>query len=187
MTSQTKVTGVILAVVRRDAWIIKIKVCNFFVEIVNSYSFNALRPIVDNLLINANRNVEIMKNLRACDFGFDSNFSGALAGILAAMIYSKSIYCCYSCDAPFITTIQLQHLLSEHQKSDAEISVACEASKFIQFFWWWNGFKNQFGNYLTKGERKVRKWLNNTKQIMSILAKREWFENINTIAELTKF
>jgi molybdopterin-guanine dinucleotide biosynthesis protein A len=189
MTSQTKVTGVILAGGQARRMNYKDKGLQLFREQpLISYSFNALRPIVDELLINANRNLDIYEK-----FGvpvipdLTPDFSGALAGILAAMTYSKAdLLLVVPCDAPFITTIQLQHLLSEHQKNDVEISVACEGEQIHSVFLVVKtDLKSSLENYLANGEHKVRKWLaqHNT-QYVDFGENARGFENINTIAEL---
>lgn len=189
MTSQTKVTGVILAGGQARRMNYQDKGLQLFRgQSLISYSFNALRPIVDDLLINANRNLNIYEKFGVSVVSdLTQDFSGALAGILAAMTYSKSdLLLIIPCDAPFITTAQLQHLLLEHQKSDAEISVACEGEQIHSVFLVVKtDLKTSLENYLANGEHKVRKWFEqyNTNYV-DFGENASGFENINTIAEL---
>lgn len=189
MTSQTKVTGVILAGGQARRMNYQDKGLQLFRgQPLISYSLNALNPIVDDLIINANRNLDIYENFGVPVVAdLTPDFSGALAGILAAMNYSKSeLLIVVPCDAPFITTIQLQHLLSEHQKSDAEISVACEGEQIHSVFLVVKtNLKSSLENYLKNGEHKVRKWFEqHHTQYVDFGENASGFENINTIAEL---
>jgi molybdopterin-guanine dinucleotide biosynthesis protein A len=190
MTSQTKVTGVILAGGQARRMNYQDKGLQLFRgQPLISYSFNALNPIVDELIINANRNLDVYETFGAPVISdLTQDFPGALAGILAAMNYSKAdLLLVVPCDAPFITTIQLQHLLSEHQKSDAEISVACEGEQIHSVFLVVKtDLKMSLETYLAKGERKVRKWFeqHNTNYV-DFGENASGFENINTLEELT--
>ena len=189
MTSQTKVTGVILAGGQARRMNYQDKGLQLFHgQPLISYSFNALCPIVDELIINANRNVEIYKNFCVPVISdLTPDFSGALAGILAAMTYSKfDLLLVIPCDAPFITTIQLQHLLSEHQKSDAEISVVRAGEQIHSVFLVVKtDLKLSLEKYLADGEHKVRKWFEQHKtNYVDFGENASGFENINTIAEL---
>jgi molybdopterin-guanine dinucleotide biosynthesis protein A len=189
MTSQTKVTGVILAGGRARRMNYQDKGLQLFRgQPLISYSFNALYPIINDLIINANRNIDSYEKFSVPVItDLTPDFSGALAGILAAMTYSKSdLLLVVPCDAPFITTLQLQHLLSEHQKSDAEISVACEGEQIHSVFLVVNtNLKSSLETYLAQGERKVRKWFEQHKtNYVDFGENASGFENINTIVEL---
>jgi molybdopterin-guanine dinucleotide biosynthesis protein A len=189
MTSQTKVTGVILAGGQARRMNYQDKGLQLFRrQPLISYSFNALRPIVDDLIINANRNVEVYETFGVPVISdLTPDFSGALAGILAAMNYSKAnLLLVVPCDAPFITTIQLQHLLSEHQKSGAEISVACAGAQIHSVFLVIKtNLKTSLETYLAQGERKVRNWFELHKtHYVDFGENASGFENINTLEEL---
>lgn len=189
MTSQTKVTGVILAGGQARRMNYQDKGLQLFRgKPLISYSFNALCPIVDELIINANRNLEFYENFGVPVISdLTQDFSGALAGILAAMTYSKTdLLLIAPCDAPFITTIQLQHLLSEHQKNGAEISVACTGEQIHSVFLVVKtDLKSSLENYLANGEHKVRKWFEqHHTQYVDFSENANGFENINTLEEL---
>ena len=189
MTSQTKVTGVILAGGQARRMNYQNKGLQLFrEEPLISYSFNALSPIVDELIINANQNLETYQTFGVPVISdLTQDFSGALAGILAVMTYSKSdLLLVVPCDSPFITTIQLQHLLSEHQKSGAEISVACTGEQIHSVFLVvQTHLKTSLEIYLAQGERKVRRWFEQHQtHYVDFGENTSGFENINTLEEV---
>ncbi len=189
MTSQTKVTGVILAGGQARRMNYQDKGLQLFRgQPLISYSFNALNPIVDDLIINANRNLTVYEKFGVPAISdLTPDFSGALAGILAVMNFTTAdLLLVVPCDAPFITTTQLQHLLSEHQKNDAEISVACTGEQIHSVFLVVKtDLKSSLENYLANGEHKVREWFEQHKtNYVDFGENARGFENINTIAEL---
>jgi molybdopterin-guanine dinucleotide biosynthesis protein A len=190
MALQTKVTGVILAGGRAQRMNFQNKGLQLFRgKSLISYSFNALRPVVDELLINANRDLDEFKK-----FGVPvisdlvQDFSGALAGILAAMTFTDAdLLIVVPCDAPFISTSTLQHLFNEHKKNDAEITVACTGEQIHSVFLVLNtNLQSSLENYLVKGNHKVRLWfeLHNT-HVVDFGENTIEFVNINTLDELT--
>ena len=192
MTSQTKVAGVILAGGQARRMNLQNKGLQLFRgQPLISYSFNALRPMVDELLINANRNLERYQSFSVPVISdLTQDFSGALAGILAAMTYSDAnLFVVVPCDAPFITTAQLQRLLLEHEKSGAEISVACTGEQIHSVFLVVKTeLKTSLENYLANNEHKVRKWLEqHHTHYVDFGENARGFENINTISELHEF
>ncbi len=189
MDSQTKVTGLILAggQARRMNYQDK-GLQNFRGQLLISYSFSALRPIVDELWINANRNLEIYQAFGVPVISdLTQDFSGALAGILAAITYTDAdLLMVVPCDAPFITTAQLQHLLSEHQKNKAEITVACTGKQVHSVFLVISThLKTSLETYLAKNNHKVILWFGQHKtNYVDFGANARGFENINTLEEL---
>lgn len=189
MTLQTKVTGVILAGGQARRMNFQNKGLQLFHgKSLISYSFNALRPIVDELLINANRDLNEFEK-----FGVPvisdlvQDFSGALAGILAAMNFTQAdLLMVVPCDAPFITTVQLNHLLDAHIKNNAEITVACTGEQIHSVFLVLNThLQSSLENYLVEGNHKVRLWFEQHKtHFVDFGENAIEFENINTLAEL---
>lgn len=189
MTLQTKVMGVILAGGQARRMNFQNKGLQLFHgKSLISYSFNALRPIVDELLINANRDLDEFEK-----FGVPvisdlvQDFSGALAGILAAMNFTQAdLLMVVPCDAPFISTSQLQHLLDVHIKNDAEITVACTGEQIHSVFLVLNThLQSSLENYLVQGNHKVRLWFKQHKtHFVDFGENAIGFENINTLAEL---
>jgi molybdopterin-guanine dinucleotide biosynthesis protein A len=189
MTLQTKVTGVILAGGQSRRMNYQDKGLQIFCgQPLISYSFNALRPLVDDLIINANQNIALYENFGVPVISdLTQDFSGALAGILAAMNYSSAdLLIVIPCDAPFISTKQLQHLLSEHQKSGTEITVARTGEQIHSVFLVVKtSLQTSLESFLAADNHKVRLWFGQHKtHFVDFGAGAIGFENINTLAEL---
>ena len=189
MTLQTKVTGVILAGGQARRMNYQPKGLQIYHgQLLISYSFNALRPMADDLIINANQNLNEYRLFGVPVISdLTPDFFGALAGILAAMTVAKTdSLLVLPCDAPHITTTQLQHLLAEHQKSGAEITVARTGEQVHSVFLVvQTNLKTSLENYLAQGERKVQRWfLQHRTHYVDFGADAIGFENINTLAEL---
>ena len=189
MTLQTKVTGLILAGGQARRMNFQNKGLQLFRgQPLVTYSFNALRPVVDELVINANRNLDIYEKWGVPVIpDLIQDFSGALAGVLAVMNFSnaKSLLV-VPCDAPFITSVHLQHLLCEHKKNSADITVACTGEQIHSVFFVAEAYlQASLEAYLTEGNHKIRLWFANHKTHFVDLGKNAiGFENINTLDEL---
>ena len=189
MTLQTKVTGVILAGGQSRRMNYQDKGLQLFRgQPLISYSFNALRPLVDKLIINANQNIAMYENFGVPVISdLTQNFSGALAGILAAMNYSnEDLLLVVPCDAPFISTQQLQRLLSEQQKSGAEITVARTGEQIHSVFLGVKtNLRTSLETYLAADNHKVRLWFEQHQtHFVDFGVDARGFENINTLDEL---
>ena len=189
MTLQTKVTGVILAGGQARRMNYQDKGLQLFRgQPLISYSFNALRPLVDELIINANQNIALYENFGVpVILDLTQDFSGALAGILAAMNYSSAdLLIVVPCDAPFISTKQLQYLLSEHKKSGSEITVARTGEQIHSVFLVVKtSLQTSLESFLAADNHKVRLWFGQHKTyFVDFGADAIGFENINTLAEL---
>ncbi len=190
MNNSTKITGVILAGgrARRMNHQDKGLVCYRSRPLVD-YAITALAPLVHDTLINANRHHEQYQQ-----FGLPvvadqtDSFDGPLAGILTAMIYSDAdVLLIVPCDAPLITTVHLQKLLTVRAELNADIAVAFDGERLHPVFLAIHTrLKTSLQNYLASGERKVQTWLaqHNTVQVDFSDAP-EIFTNINTLAELS--
>jgi molybdopterin-guanine dinucleotide biosynthesis protein A len=153
-----------------------------------SYSFHALRPLVDELIINANRNLDAYQTFGVPVISdLKQDFSGALAGILAAMNYSTTdLLIVVPCDAPFISTMQCQHLLSEHEKNGAEITVARTGEQIHSVFLVVKtSLRSSLETYLAADNHKVQLWIEQHQtHFVDFGADAVGFENINTLDEL---
>lgn len=188
MTKQTKVTGVVLAGGQARRMNFQDKGLQVFCgKPLISYSLNALRPLVDEIVINANRNQAIYEN-----FGFrvisdlTPDFAGALAGILAVMTKTTAnLLLVVPCDAPFISTLQLQRLLNEHQKSGAKITAACTGEQVQGVFLVINtDLKTNLASYLAAGNHKMRLWFDAHQTHFVDFGVEHGFENLNSLEEL---
>ena len=137
MNNSTKITGVILAGgrARRMNHQDKGLVCYQGRPLVD-YAIAALAPLVHETLINANRHHEQYQQ-----FGLPvvadqtDSFDGPLAGILTAMIHSDAaVLLVVPCDAPLITTVHLQKLLTVRAELNADIAVAFDGERLHPVF-----------------------------------------------------
>ena len=190
MNSQTKVTGVILAggLARRmnnqDKGLV-----NFKGRPMISYAIAALSPMVDQLIINANRNME-----RYRQFGLPvvadqtDSFDGPLAGVLTAMIYANAdVLVVMPCDSPLVTTEHLEKLLSTRAEQKADVAVAFDGERLHPVFLAIKStLKNSLEAYLASGQRKIDLWLERQNMVKADFSDTpEIFMNINTMNELT--
>ena len=189
MTSQTKVAGVILAGGRAQRMNFENKaLIHYQGQPLIAYSYSAMRPLVDELVINTSID-DALYQLWGASVIADAtaDFSGPLAGVLAAMnAVDADILIVVPCDAPFITFAQLEKLLFEHQVMSAEITVACCGEQVHSVFMVVNtAIKASLERYLAKGERKVRRWFaEHSTHYVDFGDNARGFENINTLDEL---
>jgi molybdopterin-guanine dinucleotide biosynthesis protein A len=151
----------------------------------------ALRPQVDALLINANRNLE-----RYARYGVPviadlaPGFQGPLAGIRSAMRAARTPWIVtLPCDGPYPAPDLVERLVLALSAADAELAVASD------------GVRNQpvyallpvrlaasLDDYLAGGERKVALWYARHRVAVADLSDRpESFININTLDALGDF
>ncbi|WAK04107.1 molybdenum cofactor guanylyltransferase MobA [Methylobacter sp. YRD-M1] len=190
MNSQTKVTGVILAggLARRmnnqDKGLV-----NFKGRPMISYAIAAMLPVVDQLIINANRNRE-----RYRQFGLPvvadqtDTFDGPLAGILTAMIHADAdVLLVMPCDSPLVKAEHLRKLLSTRAEQDADVAVAFDGERLHPVFMAIRtALKNNLEAYLSSGERKIGLWLEQLNRVKADFSDTpDIFTNINTLTELS--
>jgi molybdopterin-guanine dinucleotide biosynthesis protein A len=190
MNSQTKVTGVILAggLARRmnnqDKGLV-----NFKGRPMISYAIAAMMPVVDQLIINANRNSE-----RYQQFGLPvvadqtDTFDGPLAGVLTAMIHADAdVLVVMPCDSPLVKAEHLRKLLAARAEQDADVAVAFDGERLHPVFMAIRtALKNSLEAYLSSGERKIGLWLEQLNRVKADFSDTPGiFTNINTMAELS--
>ena len=153
-----------------------------------SYVIEALTPVVDNIYISANRNVDTYKS-----FGYPvitdqtQDFSGPLAGIFSVMqVTHVDILLVVPCDSPLIKAKHLQKLLTTLIGSNCEISVAFDGERLHPVFLALKTtLASSLSDYLKSGERKVENWLKQQHwKTTDLSAEPEIFTNINTYEEL---
>jgi molybdopterin-guanine dinucleotide biosynthesis protein A len=190
MNSQTKVAGVILAGGRARRMNNQDKgLVNFKGSPMVSYAIAALAPVVDCLLINANRNIEQYRQ-----FGWPvisdqtDSFDGPLAGILTAMIHADAdILVVIPCDSPLIKTEHLQKLLLTRAENNADVAVAFDGARLHPvFFAIKTSLQASLQDYLADGQRKVSVWLDRQNLVkVDFSNEPEIFCNVNTMTELS--
>lgn len=128
-----------------------------------SYALTAMEPLVDQLLISANRNQAFYRK-----FGYpligdaNPNFEGPLAGILAAMQAAKNpVLLVAPCDSPLMQTSHLHRLLSALKDDDVDIATAFDGRRVQPVFAALRTcLQNDLRDYLRGGERKLEYWFN---------------------------
>jgi len=189
MNSQTKVAGVILAggLARRmnnqDKGLIPYKG-----QAMVTYAIAAMRPVVDQLIINANRNIE-----RYRQFGLPvvadqtDSFDGPLAGVLTAMLQVDSdVLLVMPCDSPLVREIHLRKLLEARAAQDADVAVAFDGERLHPVFLAIKTvLRDSLQAYLASGERRIGSWLEQQNMVIADFSQTpEIFSNVNTMAEL---
>ncbi|WKJ91372.1 molybdenum cofactor guanylyltransferase MobA [Methylomonas montana] len=191
MSGQNKVSGVVLAggMARRmrqqDKGLLPFKNRPLI-----SYPLAAMAPLVDELLISANRNLD-----RYRQFAYplisdaNQNFDGPLAGILAAMQTAHNpLLLIAPCDSPLIETAHLQRLLSALLTSCADIAVAFDGERLHPVFAALKtDLRLDLHAYLQSGERKLQNWFyRHTLVKVDFSDAPQIFANINTPTELAE-
>ncbi|WP_031432385.1 molybdenum cofactor guanylyltransferase MobA [Methylomarinum vadi] len=191
MEKQNKVTGVVLAggLARRMQRADKgLELYRHQPLVV--YALQALVEVADEVLINANRNIE-----RYQAFGYpvitdlNDRFQGPLAGILAAMTVSTgNTLLVLPCDSPFIQARHLRKLLDSLNESGADAAVAFDGERLHPVFLALKiKLKGSLQQYLTAGERKVERWLRQHNIVrVDFSQEPEAFVNINTLTDLQR-
>ena len=190
MNSQTKVTGVILAggLARRmnnqDKGLV-----NFKGRPMISYAIAAMMPVVDQLIINANRNRERYQQFGLPVVADQTNtFDGPLAGVLTAMIHADAdVLVVMPCDSPLVKAEHLQKLLSTRAEQDADVAVAFDGERLHPVFMAIRtALKANLEAYLSSDERKIGLWLEQLNMVKADFSDTpDIFTNINTMADLS--
>lgn len=190
MNSQTKVTGVILAggqarrMNNQDKGLV-----NFKGRPMISYAIAAMMPVVNQLIINANRNRE-----RYRQFGLPvvadqtDTFDGPLAGVLTAMIYADAdVLVVMPCDSPLVTAEHLRKLVSTRAEQGADVAVAFDGERLHPVFMAIRTtLKSSLEAYLAGGQRKLDLWLAQQNMVKADFSDTPGiFVNINTMTELS--
>jgi len=191
MNKQIKVSGVILAgglarrMQKQDKGLIL-----FNEKPMVSYAIQVMHPIVDELFINANRNLEQYEAFNYPVISDQNNdFDGPLAGILAALSHSHAdVLLVMPCDSPFITEVCLQALLDEREQQDAEVVVAFDGERTHPVFMALKtSLKDNLVKYLASGERKIDRWFELLHWVaVDFSSTPEIFSNINTLEQLSE-
>ena len=155
-------------------------------KVMIQYVLDALKPQVNGILINANRNVSEYEK-----FGYPvicdqlEDYQGPLAGIAAAMDAAQTKYICTCpCDGPLIAknlVTRLSYALNSTEE-DINIAVAHDGQRLQPVYALINcKIYKSLLNYLNSGERKIDRWYaeHNFKAV-DFSDKQDCFININT-------
>ncbi len=189
MNSQTKVAGVILAGGRarrmnnQDKGLVTFKGLPMI-----SYALAALIPVVDCVMINANRNIEQYRQFGHPVISDQTDgFDGPLAGVLTAMLQVEAeVLVVIPCDSPFIKAEHLQRLLLTRAENNADVAVAFDGVRVHPVFMAIKtALQESLQAYLVGGQRKVAGWLEQQNLVqVEFSNEAEIFCNINTMTEL---
>ncbi len=191
MNKQTKVSGVILAggLARRMQQQDKGLVL-FNGKPMIQHTIQAIEPVVDELFVNANRNISDYESFAYPVISDASNdFAGPLAGVYAALNQCQhSVLLVVPCDSPFIDAASLQCLIEQREEQDADIAVAFDGERIHPVFMAIKtSLKDSLQAYLASGERKIDRWFDQHNWIkVDLSASPDIFLNINTLEQLAE-
>lgn len=147
-----------------------------------------LNPQVDELIINANQNLE-----RYAEFGYRvfadriGGFAGPLAGLHAALsIASHPLVATAPCDSPFLPTDLVARLHAALIAQTADLAVAHTFNQAHPVFCLCRReVLPHLGTFLESGGRKIDRWYSSlTVAAVSFDDQEDAFRNINTRDEL---
>ncbi len=191
MPNQSQISGVILAggLARRmnnqDKGLVP-----FQGEAMISHAIKAIQPVVDQLLINANRNLDQYQQ-----FGFPvvsdetDTFEGPLAGVFSALKTidnDDSFLLVTPCDSPLVCSYHLQKLVDPLMSEQKDIAVAHDGERLHPVFMVLkNSLADSLADYLKGGQRKIDLWIEQHDFItVDFSSEKHIFQNINTLSEL---
>lgn len=147
-----------------------------------------LRPQVDEILINANREIDQYEV-----YGYPvipdeiEGFAGPLAGLHRGMSAANQPFVLtVPCDSPFLPADLASRLMQALQQADADLAVAKTGTQAHPVFCLCRtSLKNHLQNYLQGGGRKIDAWYNTLKVVeVAFDDQPQAFANINTLEEL---
>ena len=154
------------------------------------YVIETLAENVDNIVINANRNLEeygrypvtvVPDSLQ----GYQGPLAGVEAGLSAAQ--TDWVFTC-PCDSPMQSTELLPHMWNEISATDAEIGVAHDGSRTHPVFLILRReLLESLRRYLGEGQRKIDRWFDNHRLATIDCSQfAQSFVNVNTEEELAR-
>ncbi len=183
------ITGVILAggLARRMGGIDK-GLVQFAGKPMVAHVIDRLKPQVDEILINANREIEQYAALGHEVISDEiAGFAGPLAGLHKGMsAASQPFVLTVPCDSPFLPTDLAERLMADLLANEADIAVAKTGTQAQPVFCLCKtSLKNHLESFLQSGGRKIDTWYGTLNVIeVAFDDKPEAFANINTIEEL---
>ena len=151
---------------------------------------DALKPQLDTIIINANRNIELYQN-----FGYSvvadslEDFCGPLAGMLCAMQSVESDYILTApCDAPMISPHYRQRMMETLLHQQADIAVASDGKRLQPVFSLIPiRLQHDLSQYLAQSDRKIDRWFDQYKlAIVDFSDQPDSFANVNTPDDITQ-
>jgi molybdopterin-guanine dinucleotide biosynthesis protein A len=153
------------------------------------YALDALAGAMSEIIINANRHLDRYRTFgRPVVPDLTAGFDGPLGGILAAMLQTEAeVLVVLPCDSPLILTEHVEKLLKARAEHDADIAAAHDGERMHPVFLALKtGLKDSLQDYLSRGERKVDRWIEQHRLVLAdFSASPEIFTNVNTMTELS--
>lgn len=151
------------------------------------YVIQALRPQVDELLINANRNL-IQYRQFGCQVVPDQipDFAGPLAGVAAGLETARhDLLLSVPCDGPWLPHDLVNRLFLQLQTEQADLCVVHDGQRLQPVY---GLFRRQLAadirSFLAAGDRKILLWLERQRTAVADFSDHpEAFVNLNTPEE----
>tara|TARA_R110002049_G_scaffold13509_2_gene58521 strand:- start:156695 stop:157285 length:591 start_codon:yes stop_codon:yes gene_type:complete len=153
-----------------------------------SYIIDTLRPQVNSILINANRNISTYE-----EYGYDvirdeiEDYQGPLAGMASGLRYCKTDYIStVPCDGPVLPDNYIDILVQAAYQTDAPISVGFDGKRLQPVYALIHrDLLSDLNEYLGAGERKIDRWYDRHPFAKADFSSRtDMFTNINTPEDL---
>ena len=153
-----------------------------------SWAIDAIKPVADEMVINANRNQEAYGRFDSVVIGDTiAEFPGPLAGLLSACEHLTTdwVFMC-PCDSPFVKSELINTLWQTALVSEKSIVVAHDGERLQPVFAIINRhLKQSLKTFLTRGERKIDLWYEEEGyEAVDCAEYRAMFDNINTAEQL---
>lgn len=155
-----------------------------------AHALSAIARVSDEVLINANRNLEQYR-----EFGYPvvsddtQSFDGPLAGILSAMTVAKGNYLLtVPCDSPLIDAAILKRMIATMEQEPVDCLVAEDGERMHPVVLLMDcALKDKLKSYLQRGERKIDRFFMQYRfKSVDFSDRPEVFRNVNTREELAE-
>jgi len=152
---------------------------------------NNVKQVTNNIVINANRNVETYQEYGHPVISDDiEDYAGPLAGMLSALRSVKTPYIItLPCDAPLTTVALIEQFCDTHEKEQQKLYVASTDDGLQPVYAMIHTLlADNLAQYLADGHRKTQSWFKEN-DALSIHFDQQVtsFLNINTEAEYQSF
>ncbi len=153
-----------------------------------SYTIDALKPQVNSIMINANRNIDEYQA-----YGYPvisdemADYQGPLAGMASGLKHCETEYIVTApCDGPLLASNYVATLLQSAQQNDSKISVAFDGKRLQPVYALIHaGLLNDLNDFLASGARKIDHWYEKHRYARGDFSSiPEMFTNINTPEDL---
>jgi len=168
------------------------------------HAMRRLAPQVGNVMINANRNLDVYAAMGApvwTDSGqavladtsspaASTEFAGPLAGFLSGLVHCPTQYMAtVPCDSPFFPLDFVQRLALAICEHDADIAIAATfdhgtARVHPVFCLMKRISTDSLRQFMQSGQRKVETWASLLRRVDVLFDDAEAFTNVNTLDEL---